>query len=329
MKLAFPQITRRRLLLAGAAVGALPAGLAHAQPEGVTRFIVPVPAGGGMDSTARLIAEGVRDVIGTVIVENKPGGALRIALQYVKAAAPDGKTLLYTTLSPLTIYPHVYQKLGYDAVSDLIPVAPVVSYDFALAVPGSSPISSLAEYLEAVKRNPEKMGLYAVPAAGTSLHFLGVALAQAANVPLTVVPYKGSAPAMQDLVGGQVPACINVLGEFLQYRAAGKVKILATAGAQRSTLTPDVPTFSELGFKSLVMNEQFGLFAPAKTPPATVARINTAVSDAMRKPEMQKRVAEMGYGTLILTPAAFEEKVRKDRDLWRPLVKASGFSLDE
>lgn len=292
-------------------------------------MVVPVPPGGGMDSTARLAAEQLRPALGPVIVDNRPGAALRIALNLVKAAAPDGNTLLFTAVSPFTIYPFVYAKLGYRVEGDLLPVAPVVSYEFAIAVPGSSPIRTLAEYIAAAKKDPQVYGLYAVPAAGSAAHFAGAALAVAAGVPLKHVPYKGSAPAMQDLIGGHVPACMNVLGEFLPYRGTGKVRVLATTGAQRSAFMPDVPTLKELGFKNVVANEQFGIFAPSGTSPALIERLNAAVAAATQKPDVLKRLADLGYEPVQSSPAAFAASLREARDFWGPIVKSTGFTLDE
>ncbi len=292
-------------------------------------WVVPVPAGGGMDATARLIAEQVRDTLGMIVVDNKPGAALRLGLYAVRGAAADGATLVYTAVSPFTIYPHVYKKLGFDPDADFVPVVPAVSYEFALAVPGGSAISTLAEYIDAVRKDPERNGLYAVPGAGTSVHFAGAALAAAIGANLKHVPYKGSAPAMQDLIGGHVPACMNVLGEFLPYRGAGKVKVLATTGAARSPLMPDVPTFAELGFKGMVLNEQFGIFAPAKTPAAMVQKINAAVAAAVQKPEVARRLAELGYSTLPISATEFATKLKANRTAWGPIVKSTGFTIDE
>jgi tripartite-type tricarboxylate transporter receptor subunit TctC len=325
-------INRDRRSILSAALGSTLFSLgtsSWAQTGKIIKFIVGVPPGGGMDATARLVAENVREELGTVIVDNKPGAALRIAVQYVKEAPNDGSTLLYTSTSAFTIYPHVYKRLGYNVETDFVPVAPTVAYDFALGVPGDSPVSTLGQYIEAVKQNPTGMGTYAVPASGSSLHFVGAAFATAAGVELKHVPYKGSAPAMQDLIGGHVPACVNVLGEFLPSRSTGKVRILAMTGARRSPLAPDVPTFAELGFKALVLNEQFGLFAPARTPLDTVARINQSVTAAIQRQEVQRRLYEMGYASAPMSAAVFADKLRQDRAVWGALVKATGFSLEE
>ncbi|HYP82713.1 tripartite tricarboxylate transporter substrate-binding protein [Variovorax sp.] len=323
-------ISRRGALRALAAtVAGSACGLSFGQSGKPVTLVVPVPPGGGMDSTARLVAEQLRPSLGTIIVDNRPGAALRIALNLVKRSAPDGHTLLFTSISPFTIYPFVYTKLDYKVEGDLLPVAPVVSYEFAIAVPGDSPIKSLAQYIAAVKKDPDVYGLYAVPAAGAAPHFAGAALATAAGIPLKHVPYKGSAPAMQDLIGGHVPACVNVLGEFLPYRESGKVRVLATTGAKRSELMPDVPTLVELGYKGLIASEQFGLFAPAGTSPELVNRINASVRDAMQKPDVRKRLAELGYVPAQASPSEFAASLRSAREFWKPVVMSTGFTLDE
>lgn len=322
-------MSRRGLLKLPLAMAASTGAGAFAQSGRPLTLMVPVPPGGGMDSMARLLAEQLRPTLGTAIVDNRPGAALRIALNLVKAAPPDGQTLLFTAVSPFTIYPFVYAKPGYRVEGDLLPVAPMVSYEFAVAVASSSPFKTLAEYLAAVKKDPQAHGLYAVPAAGSAAHFAGAALATAAGVPLKYVPYKGSAPAMQDLIGGHVPACVNVLGEFLPYRESGKVRVLATTGAQRSPFMPDVPTLKELGFKDLVVSEQFGVFAPAGTPAARIGQLHAAIASATRQPDVRKRLAELGYEPAFASLAAFEASLREARAFWQPIVKSTGFTLDE
>lgn len=324
-------ITSRRgvLQILAATVAGSACGLTLAQSDKPITLIVPVPPGGGMDNTARLIAEQLRPTFGTIIVDNRPGAALRIALNLVKRAAPDGHTFLFTSISPFTIYPFVYTKLDYKVEGDLLPLAPVVSYEFAIAVPGNSPIKTLAEYIAAAKKDPEAYGLYAVPAAGAAPHFAGAAIGTAAGVPLKHVPYKGSAPAMQDLIGGHVPACVNVLGEFLPYRESGKVRVLATTGAKRSEFMPDVPTLVELGFKGLIASEQFGLFAPAGTSPELMAKFNAAIAVAMRKPDVRKRLADLGYSPALASPSEFAADLRSAREFWKPIVKSTNFTFDE
>lgn len=324
--------TRRSILRWSAALGAAALGshfgVVHSQSGKPVTFMVPVPAGGGMDASARLVAEQVRDALGQVIVENKPGAALRLALQAVRTAPPDGNTLLYTAVSPFTIYPHIYQRPGYSE-TDFVPIVPAVSFDFAIGVPASGPITTLAQFVDAARRDPERSGLYGVPAAGSAAHFVGAALASSAGIKLSHVPYRGSAPLMQDLIGGHVVAACNVLGEFIPHRSAGRVRVLATTGATRSALMPDVPTFAELGFAGIVFGEQFGLFAPKGTPMAVISRVNAAVTAAVRQPDVQKRLADMGYSTMPITADAFAARLAADRAKWGPIIAATGFKAEE
>ena len=322
--------TRRRALLlsfATATLGGLPT--ARAQTARTTRLLVPVPPGGGMDSCARLFGEQMRDALGTVVVENRPGAALRLAIDAARRAEPDGATLLFAPASPFTIYPHIYKKLAYDVRTDFIAVTPFCHFDFALGVPGTSPINTLAEYVDAVRRAPDKNGFFAVPAAGAAPHFVGAQFARVAGLKLEHIPYKGSAPAMQDLIGGAVPAAFNLTGEYVPYLPTRRVKVLATTGARRSPFMPEVPTFTELGYKDMELGEWFGVFAPAKTPPSVIEQINAATAAALRKPEVTTRLSALGYSPLHLSSGELGARVLQELAAWGPIVKSTGFSLEE
>lgn len=143
------------------------------------------------------------------------------------------------------------------------------------------------------------------------------------------VAYKGAAPLMQDLIGGHVPSCVNVLPEFLPYIKSGKVRILATTGTKRSAVTPDVPTFTELGYKGMVLDQQFAMFAPSATSPATATRLSVAIQSAMKKPDIDKKLVELGFTTMNLNPSEFAAKIKVDRQTWGVLVKSTGFTADE
>lgn len=320
-------IPRRSLL--GAALAAA-AGPAAAQGARVTRIIVPVPAGGGMDACARLFAEyAPREALPQAIVENRPGGALRLAIEFVQRAEPDGRTLLFAPASVFTIYPHIYRRLTYDLDRDFAPISPFCEFELALGVPASAPVSTVAEYLAWVQREGGRAATFAVPAAGSAAHFVGARLAQLTGVPLEHVPYRGAAPALQDLLAGAVPAAFTVAGELVTHRAAGRVKVLATTGAQRSPFYPDVPTFAESGFPDLVVGEWFGLFAPIATPAATVAEVNRAVAAALGRAEVQERLRALAYLPLHLAPDAFARRIRAERDGWAGTVRATGFVVEE
>ncbi len=322
-------MTRRIVLEIPLAASLAIIGLARAQNSRITKIILPVPAGGGMDATARLFAEYTKETLGNLIVDNKPGAALRIAVDFVRQAAPDGATLLFAPASPFTIYPHIYKKLNYDFKNDFVAISPFCQFDFALGVPGDSPINTLADYISAVRREPAKYANYAVPAAGAAPHFAGAQLARLTGLPLQHIPYKGSAPAMQDLIGGNVPAAFNLTGEFIQHATAKRVKVLATTGEQRSPFFPNVPSFTELGFKNMVLAEWFGLYAPAKTPTAIVDSINAAISTALRRPEVLARLTTLGYSPFSLSSKDTQRRIITEMQEWGPIVKSTGFSLEE
>ncbi len=304
-------------------------GLARAQNSRITKIIVPVPPGGGMDAMARLFAEQTKDMLGTPIVDNKPGAALRIAIDFVKQATPDGATLLFSPASPFTIYPHIYKKLNYDFKNDFVAISPFCQFDFALGVPGDSPVNTVADYINAVKREPAKFSSYAVPAAGAAPHFVGAQFARTSGLPLQHIPYKGSAPAMQDLIGGNVPAAFNLTGEFIQHAAAKRVKVLATSGEKRSPFFPNVPTFAELGFKDMALSEWFGVFAPAKTPVAMIDSIGAAINSALRRPEVQARLSTLGFSPYSLPSKEAQQRVVSEMNAWGSIVKSTGFTVEE
>ena len=320
---------RRTLLAAGALMGVM-RGVSAQTPAGrVTRVLVGVPPGGGLDASARLMADSIKDVAGNVVIDNRPGAALRLAIEATKRAEPDGSTLLFSPISPFTIYPHIYKKLSYEYATDFVCISPFCTVDFALGVPGSSPINTVADYVAAVRADPKKYASFAVPSAGAAPHFTGAQFARITGLPLEYVPYKGSAPAMQDLIGGNVPAAFNLSGEFLQYLPAKRVKVLATTGERRSPFLPDVPTFSELGFRDMVLSEWFGLFAPAQTPAGVVDTLSAAVVKAVQRPDVQTRLAGLGYVPLGLDPRAASRRLAEEAAVWGRVVKATGFTVQE
>ena len=321
----------RRTVLAASAAAAIGAVRAQAQTlKKTVHIVVGFPAGGATDLIARILADRLRGrYAAAVIVENKPGGAARVAVDYVKNAEPDGSEFLFTPDFPITVYPHSFRTLSYDPLRDLIPVAPAsrstLTFVIGPAVPGE--IKSLAEFVAWCRANPDK-AIFATTAAGSTTHFVGVMLANAAGVKLGPVHYRGGAPALQDLFGGHVPASVNPIGETLPQAASGKIRILAVASAERSKFLPDVPTMREVGY-NVVVESWLGAFAPAKTPPEAVRALNAAISDAVRSPEMIESLARIGNDTKFQLPDQFAATVRADLERWGPVVKASGFVAEE
>jgi tripartite-type tricarboxylate transporter receptor subunit TctC len=322
----------RRAVLAGAAA-LVAAGSVRALAQVSTkplRILVGFPAGGGTDVIARILADRLRGSYSSqVVVENKPGAAARLAVEAVKNAEPDGGTMLFTPDFPITVYPHSFRSLSYDPLRDLAPVAPAtrapLTYIIGPAVPES--VATLRDFMQWCAANPDKAS-FATTAAGGTPHFVGVLLASEAGVKMTPVHYRGGAPALQDLLGGHVPASVNPVSETLPFAGSGKLRILAVTGSQRSKFLPDVPTMQESGY-NVVVDTWLGAFVPAKTPAETVAALSAAIGEACRSPEMIQNLAKFGNEPGFLPPDEFKARVKADLERWAPVVKASGFVAAE
>ena len=325
-------LNRRQLLATGSTFTlAAWAGAAHAQglPE-TARIFAGFAPGGTVDVTARRIADKLRDVIAkTVAVENRTGAGGQIALSALKTAAPDGLTLLVTPMSMLGIYPHTYKKLPYDPVADFIPVSQAVRFDFGFAVGPQVPanVKSLAEFIAWCKANPKDAN-FGSPAAGSVPHFVGELFGKAAGLDLKHVPYRGTQPAIVDLMGGQVASVSGPVGEFLQHLPSGKARLIATSGAARNKFAPAVPTFVEQGFKDIVFDEWFAVYLPAKVPADVVAKTSAAVRAALASADVIESLALMGLEAKGSTSAELADLLKKDSERWAPLVKAIGFTAD-
>ncbi|MDM0046661.1 Bug family tripartite tricarboxylate transporter substrate binding protein [Variovorax dokdonensis] len=319
-------------LKAGAALAALsPLQHALAQLNGNASIVSGFPAGGMGDHVARPLAEKLRGRYATsVVVEAKTGAGGRIAVEYVKRAAPDGLTILQIPSSPMTLYPNTYRKLNYDPQADFVPVTSTVNYAFVLtAGPGlPAEIKTVADYLRWAKANPAQAN-YGVPAAGSALHFVGMMLQKASGVDLTAVAYRGGAPLLNDVLGGQVPVSVSVLGEVMPHIRAGKLRGLAVSSAQRSTFLPDVPTFVEQGFADIAVQEWLGWFLPARTPAETVQRLNALVREGLQAPEFIEALAKSGLQPVHQSPEEFARIVQADRQRWAPIVKAAHFTAED
>ena len=295
--------------------------------SGAIRIIFPYAAGGSGDATARLLADKLQTSLGqTVLVENRTGGAGRIGVNAVKNAAADGSTLLFTPFAAVTIYPFAYRSLDYDPFTDLAPITQVCTFDFALAVRSDFPAKTPQELVSWLKANPDK-AQYGSPGAGALPHFFGLLFGRAAGVEMTHIAYKGTAPALSDLLGGQIPMVSSTVSDFLELHRAGKIRVIATSGEERTTDLPDVPTFKESGI-DIVGSGWYGMFAPARTPPDVVARLNTALVAALAQPDLKARISSFGLKPTGTSPAQLAAIQRADADKWGAIVKASGFVAD-
>jgi tripartite-type tricarboxylate transporter receptor subunit TctC len=323
----------RRSVLAASALATIGAGPMRARAQTLKKtvhMIVGFPPGGATDIIARILADRLRGSYApSVIVENKPGGAARVSVDYVKNAEPDGSEILFTPDFPITVYPHSFRTLSYDPMRDLVPVAPASRSTLTFVVGPAVPdqVTSLVAFVAWCKANADKAN-FATTAAGGTPHFAGVMLANEARVKLTPVHYRGGAPALQDLFGGHVPASVNPIGETMPYATSGKIRILAVASAERSKFLPNVPTMRESGY-NVVVESWLGAFAPAKTPPEAVRALNKAIGEAVRSPEMIDNLAKIGNEPKFQPPDEFAAAVRADMERWGPVVKASGFVAEE
>jgi tripartite-type tricarboxylate transporter receptor subunit TctC len=305
--------------------------LGFAQTDGaVGRVIVGYPPGGTLDQTARRLTESWRTQGRSYVVDNRPGAAGRIANAQLKRERADGSVVLCTHTSAMTIYPHVYASLSYDPARDLRPVASLASATCVLAISAAVPVEvkTLGDYVRWLKAY-EAGRTYASPAAGSLAQFLGYRFSQAAGVTLTHVAYRGSAPAVQDLLGGQIPAYIGFVGDFLQYLNNGKIRLLAVTSERRSRFLKDIPTFAEQGFGTVIGVESYGIYAPVSTPESTVATLAAATQAASRDKALISGLEQIGLEAAYLGSAEYAQLIASERERWKPVVAASGFKADE
>lgn len=292
------------------------------------RILVGFPPGGSADVIARLLAERLPAQLGgqNVVVDNKPGAAGRIAIDAVKAAVPDGNTVIIMPSGPVVLYPLVFKKLGYDPVKDLAPISQLASFQFGIVSGPKSNVKTVAEMLAKAKVDPSTAS-YASSGNGTVPHFLGLMIGDAAGVALQHVPYQGGAPAMNALMGGHIGYNIDVISESLEQHRAGKVRVIAVTGAQRSPQLPEVPTLREQGVL-MDASAWFAMYGPGTLPAATAQRLSSAVQAALKDPTLQARLAALGLDTVGSTPEQLAAVQRADLAKWTKPVKDSGFQAD-
>ncbi|WP_171015966.1 tripartite tricarboxylate transporter substrate-binding protein [Ramlibacter sp. 2FC] len=321
-------ISRRELLAAGALLPL--AGAARAQ-AGVGRIVVGFAPGGAADGLARLTADKLRGIAApNVIVENRVGAAARIAIEYVRNAAPDGTTMTLVPDATMFLYPHVYKSLSYDPARDFTPVTRLISMSLVMfvgpAVPSS--VKTVKDYIEWVKTNPKNL-VYGTPAAGATPHFTGAMFARAAGLDMQPVHYKGGAPAIQDLVAGQVPVVFGSTSDGLAMVQAGKARALAVSAARRTAMLPDVPTFQELGYRDIVVEDGLGVYVPSKTPAETVAKLDAGMQAALKTKDLQGPIRDWGFDVSGEAPAEFSARLTRERTRWAGVVKSTGFTAME
>ncbi len=305
------------------------AAFAQSAADRPIRVVVPFAAGNTLDTALRQVAEVIKQNSGLIIlVDAKPGGSGIIAAQNVMQAAPDGTTLLLANTSMFTINPHTFSKLPYDPQKDFKPVTNFLGAAMVMAVHASVPANNVAEFVAWTKANPGKVS-FASFTAGNSSHFAGVILNQRAGLDMTHVPFNGTPPAVQNLVGGQVNAAFLPLLAVKPHVESGKVKLLAITSPQRSALMPGLATFREQGYPELDIYIWSSIVAPAGTPDAVITRLNTEFVKALRSAEIRDKWFAMGFEPLPSTPEEFTRYAQAESRRWAEAVRISGFKAAE
>ena len=322
-------LNRRQTLALLAAATALPA---RAQSFEQARILYGFPAGSSGDVAARRIAErlgGSPYARLAPIVENRVGAGGRIALEALKTLPADGSVLALTPMATTAIYPHVYRRLGYDPVADLIPISTAVVSHHGMAVGPAVPasVTTVKGFVAWAKANPDKAS-YGSPAAGSTPHFLGALLGLAQDVELRHIPYRGSMPGVTDLVGGQIAAMFTPTGDFLNFHRAGKLRLLATSGHKRLPFAPEVATFAEQGLGELSVEEWYGFYATARSPQAVLASAHGAIQAALKDRSLVEALSGVGLLVQGSTPEQMARSQREEFERWGPLIKRIGFTAD-
>ena len=300
---------------------------AQTYPSKSISLVVPQAAGGTNDIVARLIAPAFGEAIGaSVIVENKPGAGGNIGTQGVARSPKDGYTLLLTINSAQAINPALYKNPGFDPINDFIPVFYIGATPYVLVSPPGSPYKTLAEVVAAAKKKPGELS-YASAGNGTISHLLGAMLNTSAGIDMQHIPYKGVAPAINDVLGGQVPLAFASLPSALNYIKAGKLQAIAISSAKRSSAAPEIPTIAET-YPDCVGEVWVALFAPIGTPAAVVKKIQAAMDKVMATPEVREKLAAQGLDLSPVTPSKLVILLKEELAKWVKIVKASGAQLD-
>ena len=312
------------IVLAAVSAGAF----AQAYPTKPVTIIVPWPPGGPSDIAARPMAKALTDEMKqTFIIDNRGGAGGNIGTAMVAKAAPDGYTLLITSSAPIVINPSLYKQMPFDPQKDLAPITNLLRVPLILAVHPSVPAKNLQELIAYVNSQKGKVQ-YASAGNGTPQHLTGELFKATAKLDMIHVPYKGSAPAITDLIGGHVPIMFDSAIAILPHIKGGKVKAIAITSAKRSSILPDVPTFGEAGMKGFESYAWYGFFAPAKTPKEIVAKLNADALKAMKQPEWQKVLADTGSENVGESPEQFATFIKAEATKWAKVVKDSGATID-
>ena len=319
----------RRLIAFGALFAlcvAAPDARAQTYPTRAIRLVVPFGAGGGTDNLARIIEPFVSKTLGaSIVIENRPGGGSTIGMDQVAKAAPDGYTLVMTDTS-IAVNPSL-KPLPYDTLNDFVPVSLLATAPVILMAHPKVPAKTLQEFVALAKAQPGKFN-YASGGNGASTHLGGELLKLVAGIDVVHVPYKGTGPAMNDLIGGHVDVMFSGISSAKPYMDAGTLHALAVTGDKRNAATPDVPTFAEAGLPGVTASTYWGVLAPKGTPKEIVDKVSAAFAAAMRDPEIVERVGQLGYLPIAGGPADYAANLRSEIEKWGKVVKAANIKAE-
>jgi tripartite-type tricarboxylate transporter receptor subunit TctC len=325
-------ITRRRMVGMTAASAVAPTliapAVAQAWPNRFVRLVVPFPPGGGTDVVARIVTNRLSEVWGQqFVIENKPGAGSNIGAETAARADPDGYTVLIGAL-PLVVNRFIYPSLGYDSLTDFAPVTMICRYPNLLVVPNSSPAKSVSELIAHGKANNGKL-TFASSGIGTSPHLSGELFKRMAGFEMTHVPYRGVAPALNDIIPGRVDMMFNTAGGVLQQARAGQVRGLAVSTAQRFPTAAEFPTVAESGLPGFDVSSWYAFLLPVKTPAAIVKKLHDDTVAVLAEPAVRKRLEDVGVEVVGSTPQQLAAQMRAETELWGPVIKAAGIKSEE
>jgi tripartite-type tricarboxylate transporter receptor subunit TctC len=324
-----PLTSRRALVLISPLALSLPSEAASTALQDTARIVVGAAPGGGADTIARLLAEPlVGRYAPQVVVVNRPGASSRLAPEAVKAAAPDGSTILLGPMPVLTLFPHVLPRTTrYDTFADFTPVTTVGEVAYGFVVATSHPARDLQDFLDRAKR--QATVTFAPPVLGAPQHMLGLALARQAGATFTVVPYRDATGPVQDLLGGRIESFMSHMAQLAPHVREGRMRLLAVSSEARLSGFPTVATFAEQGFPSLTATEAFSVMLPSAAPERLVNALYEAVAAAVADPALRVRLVRLEMAPLVLAPAATSARIHSEYVAWAPIVAASGFKAEE
>ncbi|HSQ03984.1 MAG TPA: tripartite tricarboxylate transporter substrate binding protein [Burkholderiales bacterium] len=307
--------------------GLHPAAVAQTYPTKAIRLIVPYPPGGGTDTLARVLSQRLSEVLGQqVIMDNRPGAGANIGMEIAARSAPDGYTLVLATISN-AISASLYSKLNYDLMKDFAPVTLLATTPHILVVHPSLPVKSVKDLIALAKAKPGQL-VYSSSGSGTPTHLAGELFNYLAGVKMMHVPYKGGGPSIIALVGGEVTTSFATMPSAIPHVRSGKLHAIAVTTAKRSPSTPELATISESGLPGFEMGSWYGLLAPAGTPAAVIAHLNTETIKVLKLPDVKQRLDNSGFEALVSTPEEYRAYTRSEIDKWAKIVKASGARAD-